>query len=73
MGLGLRWLIYGWVVFTVGACPPRAAVAGGVRPFLSAGSFVFGFLLCVVYPLVFSCTVCLYTAKILLEFVLAKC
>jgi hypothetical protein len=58
---------------SVGTCPPRATVAGGVRPCLSASNFVFGFLLCVVYPLVFSYTVCLCTAQILLEFVLARC
>lgn len=56
-----------------GACHSRAAVADGVRSCLSAGSFVFDFLLCVVYSLVFSCTICLCTAQILLEFVLARC
>jgi len=58
---------------SVGVCPPRATVAGGVRPCFSAGNFVFGFLLYVVYPLVFSCTVCLCTAQILLEFMFARC
>jgi hypothetical protein len=55
-----------------GACHPRAAVADEVCSCLSAGSFVFWFsALCCVFSC-FSCTVCLCTAQILLEFVLAR-
>jgi membrane protein YdbS with pleckstrin-like domain len=73
-GWRLRWLIYSWVVMVTARVihsPPYLAESA---PAFFAGSFVFWFFCFVfVYFFVFSCTVYLCIAQILLNFVLAKC